>query len=197
MNESATEEVLMLRYQEGDRRAFDALFARLAPLVHGYFKRTFAEASVADDLLQATFLNLHRARQRYRPDQKLRPWLFAIAANVRMDELRRRHRLPVAAGAEDVDRALERESLERGVPEVLEEAERSAQVRRALAELPDSQRQVIEMNRFDGLSFGEIARVLDISEGACKLRAFRGYEALRSRLASLAPAAAPSREENA
>ncbi len=185
----------MLRYQEGDRRAFDALFARLAPLVHGFFKRTFADAGVADDLLQVTFLNLHRARQRYRADQKLRPWLFAIAANVRMDELRRRHRIPISAGAEEIDRILDRESLERSDPEPLEEAERSARVRAALAELPDSQRQVIEMNRFDGLSFGEIAKLLDISEGACKLRAFRGYEALRSKLASLAPSPSVSREQ--
>jgi RNA polymerase sigma-70 factor (ECF subfamily) len=195
MNESATEEVLMLRYQEGDRRAFDALFARLAPLVHGFFLRTFREASVADDLLQTTFLNLHRARQRYRPDQKLRPWLFAIAANVRMDELRRRHRIPSTATSEEIDRALERESLERPPPEpgeLLDEAERSARVRAALVDLPDSQRQVIEMNRFDGLSFGEIARALDISEGACKLRAFRGYEALRSKLAVLASELSPS-----
>jgi len=57
----------------------------------------------------------------------------------------------------------------------------------AEVDLPDSQRQVIEMNRFDGLSFGEIARALDISEGACKLRAFRGYETLRAKLAALAP----------
>ncbi len=145
---------------------------------------------MADDLLQTTFLNLHRARQRYRSDQKLRPWLFAIAANVRMDELRRRHRIPSTAGSEEIDRALERESLERPSPEpaeLLDEAQRSARVRAALIELPDSQRQVIEMNRFDGLSFGEIARALDISEGACKLRAFRGYETLRAKLAALAP----------
>jgi RNA polymerase sigma-70 factor, ECF subfamily len=192
MNESATEEVLMLRYQEGDRRAFDALFARLAPSVHGFFLRTFGESSVADDLLQTTFLNLHRARQRYRPDQKLRPWLFTIAANVRMDELRRRHRLPTAASTEEVDRALERESLERPAlepGELLDDAERASRIRAALGELPDSQRQVIEMNRFDGLSFGEIAEALGISEGACKLRAFRGYEVLRAKLASLSPSA--------
>jgi RNA polymerase sigma factor (sigma-70 family) len=193
MHESATEEVLMLRYQEGDRQAFDDLFARLAPLVHGFFVRTFADATVADDLLQTTFLNLHRARGRYRPEQKLRPWLFAIAANVRMDELRRRHRVPLAGDAEEVDRALERVSLEQAAPEPLEEAERAARVRTALAGLPDSQRQVIEMNRYDGLSFGEIAQALGISEGACKLRAFRGYEVLREKLAPLSERAPEGR----
>jgi len=178
----------MLRYQEGDRQAFEALFQRLAPLIHGFFLRTFREASVADDLLQTTFLNLHRARQRYRPDQRVRPWLFAIAANVRMDELRRRHRLPLGARPEDVDRALERESLERPDPQPIEAAETAAQVRAALAELPDSQRLVIEMNRFDGLSFGEIAQALGVSEGACKLRAFRGYETLREKLGAVGEA---------
>jgi RNA polymerase sigma factor (sigma-70 family) len=185
MNESATEEALMLRYREGDRRAFDDLFARLAPLVHGYFVRTFADPAVADDLLQTTFLNFHRARSRYRPEQKLRPWLFAIAANVRMDELRRRHRVPLAGDAEAVDRALERLSVEEAVPEPLEGLERAVRVREALAGLPDSQRQVIEMNRYDGLSFGEIAAALGLSEGACKLRAFRGYQALREELGPL------------
>jgi RNA polymerase sigma-70 factor (ECF subfamily) len=175
----------MLRYQQGERRAFDDLFARLAPLVHGYFVRSFADPAIADDLLQTTFLNLHRARGRYRPEQKLRPWLFAIAANVRMDELRRRHRMPLAGDAEEVDRALERLSAEEGAPEPLERLERTARVREALAGLPDSQRQVIEMNRYDGLSFGEIAQALGISEGACKLRAFRGYEVLRGKLGAL------------
>jgi RNA polymerase sigma factor (sigma-70 family) len=183
--EVPAEEVLMLRYREGDQQAFDGLFARLASSVHGFFLRTFREPSVADDLLQTTFLNLHRARGQYRRGQPVRPWLFAIAANVRMDELRRRHRLPAGGSPEEIDRILDRESFAQTPPEPLESAERAERVRQALAALPDSQRMVIEMNRFDGLSFGEIARALGLSEGACKLRAFRGYEALRKRLAPL------------
>jgi len=59
---------------------------------------------VADDLLQVTFMKVHRARAQYRPELKLMPWLFAVAARVRLDELRRRLRLPEDAD-EDALRA--------------------------------------------------------------------------------------------
>ena len=185
MEENLTEEALLVRYQTGDRRAFALLFARLAPQVHGFFMRSFGNSAVADDLLQTTFLNLHRARQSYRPSERVRPWVFAIAANVRLDELRRRYRLPAAASSEEVDRAIERESFNHQSPDPLEAAERAQQVRAALARLPESQRVVIELNRFEGLSFAEVARALGITEGAAKLRAFRGYELLRVSLVEL------------
>ena len=182
----------MRRYLAGDVGAFEALFARLAPRVHGFFLRSFGEAAVADDLLQTTFLKLHRARDTYKPSELVRPWVFTIAANVRLDELRRRYRAP-AAGAEEIDALLERESREAAKLPSADPAitkERADRVRAALATLPEPTRVVIELNRFEGLSFGEIGKALGISEGAAKLRAFRGYEALRSQLADLAEGAA-------
>jgi RNA polymerase sigma factor (sigma-70 family) len=184
----ASDDELMRRYVLGDVRAFEALFARLAPRVHGFFLRTFRDPSVADDLLQATFLKVHRARATYRAGEPVRPWVFTVAANVRLDELRRRYRMP-AASAEEVDTLLERHSHEEAnLPRAdpAEAAERSARVHDALARLPEPTRVVIELNRFEGLSFSEIGKALGISAGAAKLRAFRGYEALRGFLSDLA-----------
>src|SRR5436853_5263446 len=100
-----TDEELMSAYVAGDARAFEKLFARLAPRVHGFFLRSFRDRAVADDLLQVTFMKLHRARETYRGELKVAPWVFTVAARVRVDELRRRFRLPEDADEEALARA--------------------------------------------------------------------------------------------
>src|SRR3989442_10438623 len=65
------------------------VFARVAPRVHRFFLSTFGEAALADDLLQVTFLKVHKARRQYRPQLPLLPWLFAVAARVRLRAFRR------------------------------------------------------------------------------------------------------------
>jgi RNA polymerase sigma factor (sigma-70 family) len=177
-----TEEALMAAYCDGDRTAFERLFAALGPRVHGFFLRAFHSEAVADDLMQTTFLRLHRARGDYHRNQSLRPWLFTIAARVRLDEYRRRKRTP-----EELD--------EDGLVHADEQAQRSAAdaasgdrteaVRAALEALPESQRLIVHLHRYEAMTFAEIGRVLGASEGAVKLRAFRAYERLRKQLAPL------------
>jgi RNA polymerase sigma factor (sigma-70 family) len=178
-----TDEELMSAYVSGEVRAFERLFARLAPRVHGFFLRSFRDAAVADDLLQVTFMKVHRARSQYRNDLKVAPWLFAVAARVRLDELRRRLRLPEDADEEALARADEKLSRE---AEPKADGDVAETVRRALEALPESQRTVIHLHRYEGLTFAEIARVLGTTPGAVKLRAFRGYETLRETLKELA-----------
>jgi RNA polymerase sigma-70 factor (ECF subfamily) len=175
-----TDEEIMARYAEGDSHSFEEIFARWAPRLHGYFLRVTGTSGEADDLLQATFLKVHRGRKSFRPEMGLRGWLFTIAARVRTDEVRRRSRH--ASGADPV-RAHEIAAPEEPDPAV--SRERVSAVRAALAGLPDSQREVIYLHRFEQMSFAEIADVLGTSEGAVKLRAFRGYEKLREELAPL------------
>jgi RNA polymerase sigma-70 factor (ECF subfamily) len=175
-----TDEELMSAYAAGDARAFESLFARLAPRVHGFFLRSFRDEGVADDLLQVTFMKVHRARGQFRAELRLLPWLFAIASRVRLDELRRRLRLPEDASEEAI--ALADEQAPRDPP--LDGDVRDA-VRAALDALPESQRTVIQLHRYEGMTFAEIARVLGTTPGAAKLRAFRGYETLRQQLKGL------------
>ena len=68
-----TDEELMSAYVAGDARAFEKLFARLAPRVHAFFRRSFRDEGVADDLLQVTFMKVHRARVQYRLELRRRP----------------------------------------------------------------------------------------------------------------------------
>ena len=179
-----TDEELMSAYVRGDERAFEGLFARLAPRVHGFFLRAFGNRQVADDLLQTTFLKLHRARADYRSGAPVRPWLFAIAARVRFDELRRRYRLAEDADEDKLEAAQAAAALAQEEPDP-GTADLVARVRAALERLPESQRTVIHLHRYEEMTFAEIAKVLGTTEGAIKLRAFRAYERLRKDLASL------------
>jgi len=167
----------MSAYVAGDTRAFELLFARLAPRVHGFFLRSFRDEAVADDLLQVTFMKVHKAREQFQDGLRVAPWLFAVAARVRLDELRRRLRLPEDADEEALARA--DEAAPRDPPP---DTELQDIVRAALARLPESQRAVIHLHRYEGMTFPEIAKVLGTTAGAVKLRAFRGYETLRKEL---------------
>ncbi len=174
-----SDEALMASYIAGDQRAFEALFHRYHPMLLRLMRRRGASASEANDLVQQTFLQLHRARNDFRRDARVRPYLMTIALNVHRGTLRRRGRHPEEALHAD-------ESFEVVDPKELRDTvvaeEDAARVRHALAELPESQRRVIELHWFDELPFKEVARVVGASLSAVKVRAFRGYGKLRSSL---------------
>ncbi|HYS79158.1 MAG TPA: RNA polymerase sigma factor [Anaeromyxobacteraceae bacterium] len=178
----------MQAYVEGDVEAFERLFASLAPSLHGFFMRSVGDASAAEDLMQTTFLKLHGARRRWRRGERLRPWVFAIAAHVRVDWLRRQGRL--ATGTLD-DEGLSAADPSSDPGAGLRDRERSERVHLALESLTEPQRVVVHLHRFEGLGFAEIGTILGISEGAAKLRAFRAYAELRKRLGDLVEEGSP------
>ncbi len=181
-DDACSDEVWMARYQMHHARAFDVLFARYGTRIHAFFLRSFATRDVADDLLQTTFLKVHKARAQYDAALPFRPWLYAIASRVRIDELRRRYRskrngeVPLdELPADDEPRS--------------ESPDSTDTLRHALRALNESQRLLVYLHRFEELSFAEIAAVLSdvegrpVKEGTARVRAFRAYEALRAQLA--------------
>src|SRR6266478_3706354 len=127
------DEQLMLEYAAGDLRAFELLFEQWAPRLHAFFRRSLGSAVDADDLLQATFLRVHRARRSFRSGLPLRGWLFTVAARLRIDELRRRHRL---ANAEEALSWVDEEAQVSSDKQ--REVERALLVQAALARLAES-----------------------------------------------------------
>jgi RNA polymerase sigma-70 factor (ECF subfamily) len=175
----SSDEALMVRFANGDEAAFNLLFDRYAGLLHRYLARLCASSSVADDLLQATFLSVVRGRGRFRSDGRLRPWLYAIATNAARDWARKRARPEQLTDTGELP-----EQAAPDAPE-LTNLGTAQQVREAMHKLSDSQREAVVMHRLEGLSFAEIGEALGISEGAVRVRAHRGYERLRQLLANL------------
>lgn len=172
----------MEAYVAGDPGAFRRLFRLLAPSMHAFFARS-AGSDAADDLLQTALLKLHAARGSWRRGEKLRPWAFTIAARVRVDWLRRSGRRKDEEELDGEALADERPGVDPG--EAALGKERAEQVRAALERLPEPQRVVVHLHRFEGMGFAEIGEVLGISEVAARVRAFRAYARLRELLAAL------------
>ena len=170
-----TDEELMASYVDGDRLAFDALFNRYSPRITRMLARQIARSADVADIVQQTFLQLHRARRDFRQGAKLRPWVYTIALNLKRQYFRRRGRRP-ETGLGEFDPA---ESGRYGNPERGMVGE---ELRAALTRLPEAQRTVIELHWFEGLPFKEVASVVGASEAAVKVRAHRGYAKLRETL---------------
>lgn len=173
----------MARYAAGDYVAFQRLFALLAPRIRAFFFRSFSDGTVADDLMQTTFLKLHRARESYRAELPLKPWLFAIAAGVRRDELRRRYRLPPHVGETELEQAESVLSLDRQALSSTNDADKADAVRAQIQLLPESLRVVLHLHCYEELTFEQIATALGTTPGAVRVRASRAYERLRKALA--------------
>ncbi len=166
----------MATYVAGDSAAFRVLFERYAPLLMRSMLRELYVREEASDLVQQTFLQLHRARADFDPGQKLKPWIFTIAMNLKREYFRRKKRRP--------ERSLDAETSVEPAVGALGAAQVEARrtLARGLAELPPDQREVIELHWFDGLEFPEVAAVVGASASAVKVRAHRGYVRLRAAL---------------
>ena len=174
-----TDEELMLAYQRGDRLALRALFSRYEPMVLRILARDLDSPEEAHDLSQQAFLQLHRARADFDSGRRFRPWFLTIVLNLKREHFRRRSRRIRALGALLLRQRVHEDEARFSEPERAAEATR---VRAALQELPEMQRDAIVLHWFEGLSFGEIAGMLGVSESALKVRAHRGYARLRTLL---------------
>ncbi len=173
---------LMTRYCDGDAEAFRGLYREVAPRLLGYLTAMAKSRAVAEDVLQVTFLKVHRARAAYVRGADPVPWIYAIAHRTFLDEVRRKKR---AAAPTDDGTLPEAEAALSGEPAAVA-ADREApdpEVTRAalaaLAELPAAQRQAVMLTKLEGRSVAEAAAIAGTTPGAMKVRAHRGYEALR------------------
>ncbi|MEO6777537.1 MAG: RNA polymerase sigma factor [Kofleriaceae bacterium] len=171
----------MQRYQAGDAGAFRELYALVAPRMLGYLHRLARSRPVADDLLQQTFLKIHRARGAFVIGADPLPWFYSIAHRTFLDEARKTARAVVRTTGDDlpdVPAGLTGESPDRAdEPRVDPELAKAALD--ALAELPTQQREAVVLTKLEGKSVAEAARIAGTTVGAMKVRAHRGYEALR------------------
>lgn len=155
----------------GDRSAFDALYRRYARPVFGLALRRLGDRGRAEDAVQETFASVWRAAGSYKPERGPgAPWLYAVARNAIVDNGRAKREPPVDAPDEAANEETPAERAESGWV--------AWRVHRALAELPENERQVIELAYWGGRSQSEIADVLGIPLGTVKTRTRTGLSRL-------------------
>jgi RNA polymerase sigma-70 factor, ECF subfamily len=179
MDSGSNLEPLMTRYQAGDFACVTALVECVSPQLHRFFMAQSANRSDADDLLQETWLRIHRVRHTYRPGEPVLPWFYSIARRVRIDHYRK------AARTTARERRLDE------VPDVaatIPQNEAHADDLEAfLAPLSEGQREVIRMMKVAGMSLEEVARATSCSVGSVKQKVHRAYRNLRDRMITMGP----------
>jgi len=166
----------MTRYAAGDDAAFATVYDELSPRLYGFLVRQTRDVARAEDVLQQTFLQIHRARATFVPGAEVLPWAFAIARRLMIDSFRRGYR----EVAEDPQARDDRPALDPRADDLVQAQELASRIQRELARLPETQRVAFELVKQEGLSLAEAAQVLGTTVAAVKLRAHRAYEALRA-----------------
>jgi RNA polymerase sigma-70 factor (ECF subfamily) len=178
---------LMLRVKQGDAAAFESLVEKYKQAVMNFVYRTLPDATEAEDLAQHVFLQVFKSAHRYEASAKFTTWLFTIARNLCLNEIRRRIRHPADSLDEtypDGDQPIRQpeETKNFAPPDALLHAELERKIEDALAALPEKQRTAILLCRGDELSYEDIAKVLGCSVSATKSLIHRGRETLKHQL---------------
>jgi len=178
------ERELIRRFQAGDASAFVAIMNHYEPYLLGLLHRLTGDRSRAEDLCQETLIKALKGLPRFRSDSSLKTWLFRIAHNVVTDSVRGAD--PAGQSLEEMDeRGRTPEAPHSGPQARIEEAQMRRAVERAMAGLPQQQREVLHLFYWDELSVSEIAAAMRMPEGTVKTLLFRGRQAMRGKVLHL------------
>ena len=165
---------LMIGYQKGNMDDFEGLYAALKQPLVRYLWTFVRNATVAEDLLQDTFLQIHRARKTYTPRRPVRPWLYAITRHVALMHLRSGRRRKEVLATDELP--------EVPVPPEMESFADRATLHKMLTALPQQAQEVLMLHHLLGLSFQEVGEILGIAPGTAKVRAHRALKKIRTGL---------------
>jgi RNA polymerase sigma-70 factor (ECF subfamily) len=186
-----TDEELMLRYRDGDAAAFEALYRRYEKPLFDFIHRLVPNSSDSEGLFQETFFRLVRAKGGYRATARFKTWLFQIALNLCRDRTRRmKHRshlslnsplFPLGDGRGDAQDLVADPSSP--VDRSVEAGELETIVKGAVGSLPEDERLVVILKEYQGMTYPEIAGIMDRPVGTLKFLHHRACERLRDELA--------------
>ena len=179
LSERSDEELLLIYRHRQDRAAFEELVRRYEKELYSYLRRYLGDPTMAEDVFQATFLQVHLKCEQFEADKKVRPWLYTVATNQAIDAQRRnkRHRMVSLDRQNSRDDSQEVGALvdllvnkSAGPASQMETAERRDWIRDAVAELPESLRSAVTLIYYQGLKYREAADILAIPVGTVKSR---------------------------
>lgn len=178
----------MVRVKQGDGHAFAELVDKYKQPVVNLVTRMLQDPAEAEDVAQNVFLQVFRSAHRYEVSAKFSTWLFTIARNLTLNEIRRRSRHPAdsleASHSQDEDRPRQQyvDARTQAPPDSLLQLELAQKVEEAIGELPENQRLALLLCRQDELSYEEMSKILDCSLSATKSLIHRGRETLKQKL---------------
>jgi len=176
---------IIQRTLEGEPDAFNALVRRWERQIYGLTLRMLGRDDEAKDATQETFLSAYRNLAKFRGEAKFSSWIYRIALNVCNTRLRSRSKLSLSLDEQRELRGFEIPSDADDLGSVIQQAQITRHVRRALQGLPAEMRQVIIMKEYEGLKFAEIAEILGLPISTVKTRMYTGLSELRKRLEHL------------
>jgi RNA polymerase sigma-70 factor (ECF subfamily) len=168
-----TDELLMQCVKEGDLSQAAVLFHRYHQRIYRYLGKLSGNYTAAEDLTQTVFEKLIHYRQSYNPDQKFENWVFKIARNAFVDQVKLNGKLPRAHSIEVTDLQHISEDQENT-------AEQDALLTKALNALPPDDRDILVLTRFEKLKYTEVATIIGTTEANVKIKVFRAIEKLRN-----------------
>ncbi|KAA1193352.1 RNA polymerase sigma factor RpoE [Pseudohalioglobus sediminis] len=186
MTAAETDQQLVARVQQGDSRAFDMLVLKYQHKIFSLIGRYVHDADEVQDVAQEAFIKAYRALPRFRGDSQFYTWLYRIAVNTAKNHLVSRSRRPPGSDVEVEDAEYyEGGSALRDIesPEnALFGAELKEVVEAAIRDLPDDLRSAVTLREFDGLSYEDIAEIMDCPVGTVRSRIFRAREAIDTKV---------------
>jgi len=186
LSDEITDQELVKRVQKGDKRAFDQLFVRYQGKIFGLVTRYVRDRQEVEDVVQEAFIKAYRALPRFRGDSQFYTWLYRIAINTAKNHLVARARRPPGADI-DVDDAESYEPMRQveNPENELARDELSKVIHKAIADLPDDLRSAVTLREFDGMSYEQIAEIMDCPVGTVRSRIFRARESIDKKIAPL------------
>ncbi|MEP6916117.1 MAG: sigma-70 family RNA polymerase sigma factor [Acidobacteriota bacterium] len=180
----STDEELVARSQGGDLDSFNQLVLRWERPIYALAYRVIGREEDARDVAQETFLRAFRALKGFKGQAKFSSWLYRIALNLCRDWMRRERRTPVAQAPEGVDiiELAGETTPSESIDDRVARHQIGRVVGKAMASLPEEQRNAIILKEYHGLTFQEIAELLDCPLSTVKTRLYQGLSVLRKQL---------------
>ncbi|HVH27728.1 MAG TPA: RNA polymerase sigma factor [Vicinamibacterales bacterium] len=181
---TSTDEELVARSMRGDADSFNQLILRWERPIYALAYRTIGREEDARDVCQETFLRAFRALPRFRGQAKFSSWLYRIALNLCRDWMRRERRTGFVQPPEDGDLMdlVAADHPSESIEDLVARRHQVQAVERAMARLPDEQRTAIVLKEYHGLTFQEIADLMDCPLSTVKTRLYQGLSVLRREL---------------
>lgn len=179
--------ILMLEFKEGNKASFEKLMTTYFPRILNFIFRFIKNREIAEDLTQEVFIKVYNNGKNYQPKAKFKTWLYTIARNISLNEIRKNKQIIVSldetvSSKEGVMSRQVADGTVMRADEEMQQEERAEMIRQAIKRLPENQQIAVVLRRYDNFSYDEIAQTMGTTSKAVKSLLSRAKEHLKNKL---------------